>query len=128
MLAWTQNVDDLVIRLGAIAAALAAIAALTRMIVRWMVKQFTAAVRTEMDAHVGPRIDKVYENTLELRPNGGSSLADAVRRLEDRQLKVMQEQRRQARELRKHQAAQDSLRQTLLEHLQGDGSGDVTPA
>lgn len=93
---------DAVIRWGAISGAAMAIVGLIAMVLRFSVKQFVRAVKDEL-SDVTPKIDKVYANTLELKPNGGSSLADAVRRLEVRQL-----------ELHSELAAQ---RDALLDHL-----------
>lgn len=82
-----SSLDDTIIRVGAVAAALVAIAGLFRMSVRFAVKQITRAVQDE----IGVKVEKVYENTMELKPNGGSSMRDAVNRLEAQQMKVVGE-------------------------------------
>lgn len=95
----TASADDIIIRLGAVAAALVAIFGLVRMATRFGVKQITHAIRIEL----GEKVERVYENTMELKPNGGSSLRDAVNRLEVGQLKV--------------EAGLAAQREALVDHL-----------
>lgn len=94
------SADEIIIRLGAVATALVAIFGVVRMATRFGVKQITRAITSE----IGEKVERVYENTMELKPNGGSSLRDAVNRLESRQLEV--------------QADLAAQRKAILDHLQ----------
>lgn len=114
---WAVATGDTVIRAGAIAGALAAIIGLITMILRFSVKQLTNAVKTELKENVEPRIEQVYQNTMELKPNGGSTVADAVRRLEATTRELVDEQRHQRAEIIKHREAIESTRAVVIEHL-----------
>lgn len=108
---------DAIIRAGAIAGALVAILGLIAMILRFSVKQLTSAVKTELRESVEPRIEQVYQNTMELKPNGGSTVADAVRRLEATTRELVEEQRHQRIEISKNREAIESTRAVVIEHL-----------
>lgn len=109
-------ITDPILRAGAVAAALTAVLGFTAMILRFSVKQFVKAVRDEM-GEVTPKIDKVYQNTMELKPNGGSSVADAIRRLEATQLEIIVEQKAQRAELRQQREVIEGQKEALIEHL-----------
>lgn len=79
------SLDDLIVRFGAVAAALVTIVAALRMFTKFAVRQFTKAIKAE----IGDKVERVYENTMELKPNGGSSMRDAINRLESQQMKLV---------------------------------------
>lgn len=95
--------ETLILRVGSIAGAVAATLALIAMVLRFSVKQFTKAVKSEMEDNVGPRLTQIEQHTIQLTPNGGTSVADVVRRLETRQMTM--------------QAELQAQRDALLEHF-----------
>lgn len=90
---------DRVLQFGEIAAALAAILGLVAMLLRYTARKFSRAVSEIVAEHLDP----IQQHTVELVPNGGSSLRDAVNRLEARQIQATAETR--------------ALREALTEHL-----------
>lgn len=90
---------DRVLEAGQIAAALAAILGLVAALFRYTARRFSSAVSDI----VAEQLDPIQRHTVELVPNGGSSMRDAVNRLEARQLEVVAETR--------------ALREALTEHL-----------
>lgn len=105
--------EDFIVRAGAVAAALVTLTMAFRMSMKAVVKQLTKAIHSEL----GPKVDRVYENTMELRPNGGSTVADAVRRLESHQLQIIAEQKAQRNELRLQREAIDQNKNAIIDHL-----------
>lgn len=110
-------VTDSIIRTGAVAGACMAIIGAIAMVLRFSVKQFVRAVKDEMETTVAPRIEQVYENTMELKPNGGGSIADAVRRLEASMKEIQLEQRLQRDELRRQHEKLETHQQAMVQHL-----------
>lgn len=108
---------DHVIRLGALAGAFMAIVGAIALVARFSVKQFVRAVKDEMENTVSPQIEKVYANTMELKPNGGGSIADVVHRLEASIREIRHEQRLQSSELRRQHEKLETHQQAMIQHL-----------
>lgn len=75
---------DLIVRIGAIAGALVVTFGAVSAFVRFSTKKFVAGIREVVEG----RLDEIKANTEQLRPNGGSSIADAIRRVEARQIEI----------------------------------------
>jgi hypothetical protein len=69
----TPQVDDLLLWLGGIAAALIAVIAMTTILRKWLLGRLVADIES---------IQK------ELRPNGGSSVRDAIDRIAEKQSEI----------------------------------------
>lgn len=74
----TPQVDDLLMWLGGIAAALIAVIAVTTLLRKWFLGRLIADIEN---------IQK------ELRPNGGSSVRDAIDRIADKQAEIQMDVR-----------------------------------
>lgn len=88
----TPQIDDIILFAGQISAAIIAISGalmLLGKLVWGRLSKRLDAIEAKMDKHldeVDERIDRqIAEVKLELRPNGGSSLRDAVNRIESGQ-------------------------------------------
>lgn len=108
-----SNGEDFIIRAGAIAAAIVAVVMAVKILTKGIVKQLTKAIHSEL----GYKVDQINENTLELKPNGGSTVADAVRRLEAVQGELLIEQRYQRAEITRNREAVESTKASVVEHL-----------
>lgn len=87
MLAAVSELESLVLRGGAVVGALVVIVGAIAAVLRFTTKRFVESVN---DA-VNDRLDRIEANTNELKPNGGSSVADAIARLEARQVQIQGE-------------------------------------
>jgi hypothetical protein len=85
---------SLVIEAAALVAAIAAIMGTVAGVWRFTVKKFTQNLQEALD--------EVKHNTRELMPNGGTSVADAVRRLDTRTLSMETQIQYLTDGLRKH--------------------------
>lgn len=97
----TATLRDQVLSLGELSIAVSAIAAVVMMTLRYFVKH----VDTRIEHHlrmIDHRLDRVEKRTEQLIPNGGSSLADSIHRLEARQLSEVAEQKAIRRALEQH--------------------------
>lgn len=98
----TTNLRDQIMSLGELALAITAIGALVSVVLRHFVKRVDTRISEHLD-RIDARLNRVEERTEQLIPNGGSSLADSIRRVEARQLSEVAEQK--------------AIRQALEEHL-----------
>lgn len=92
--------EDIVLRIGAVAGALGITVASIAALLRFSTKHFVASVREVVEGH----LDDIKTNTDQLKPNGGSSLADAVRRVEARQIEIAGETKAVRQALETHLA------------------------
>lgn len=89
MVAAATIFEDWILRAGALAVALAAIAGVVIGATRFIMRRFAESVRDIVEDELAP----IKARTEQLLPNGGSSLADSIRRVEARQLEERAEQR-----------------------------------
>lgn len=83
----TPQIDDVLVGLGGVAAAVLAIVAVVVLLKKWLLGD----LRTDMDDIRG-----------QLRRNGGSSLRDAIDRIEERQTDIASDVRRVTERLDDH--------------------------
>lgn len=98
MLGITESARAFIIDAGAVTAALAVIVGSVAALLRFTAKRFTSAVREQ----VGDALEEILDNTKQLKPNGGTHLADAIERLESRQLQIKRQTDRVAKVLGEH--------------------------
>jgi flagellar biosynthesis/type III secretory pathway M-ring protein FliF/YscJ len=97
----TSELRTSIVSAGEIALAITAILALFMMVLRYFVKQIDKRIAEHVKT-IDDRLDKVETRTEQLLPNGGSSLADSIHRLEARQLGEIAEQKAIRRALEEH--------------------------
>lgn len=85
MFAALTPLEDIIVRAGAVAGALAAICGLFALVLRFSTKKFSAAVTDIVCEQLRP----IQDRTEQLVPNGGSSLHDAIKSLERGQTKLL---------------------------------------
>ena len=98
MLGITESARTLILEAGAVTAALAVIVGSIAALLRFTAKRFTNAVRDQ----VGDALEEIRDNTAQLKPNGGTHLADAINRLENRQMQIKKQTDRLTKVLSAH--------------------------
>ena len=95
---------DLIVRAGAIAGALVIIVGAISAVMRHANKVFAASIQEI----VSDKLDQIKADTQQLKPNGGSSIADQIARVEARQIEIKAETR----------ALREGLESHLAQHRQ----------
>lgn len=105
MLAAATPLEDFVLRVGAVCGALVVVAGFVAAVARYSTKKFTGSVREIVAESLSP----IESRTMQLIPNGGSSLADAVRRIDAAQVHIRAEQAALRTALESHLAQHRAL-------------------